>query len=255
MQYLRRLEKKINNEGLPWCLESELAVLSLLVENNTVLEVLTEAGVTTKHFHSNINRDIFKICCEVFDNGTDLDAYVVMTKLKLRHEKEIYEKRVKELFDANVYCDALKNHLQNLLEFKIRRDFVNQGHELVKKGFSDNGEIALLASELLEPPEDELTASSLMKQNFPEPKYIVPGIITEGVNLITGKPKLGKSLIMLNIAIAVASGGAALGQIPVEKKGVLYLGLEDTKRRLQKRIKSILQNQEPPPKFILENGL
>jgi RecA-family ATPase len=39
----------------------------------------------------------------------------------------------------------------------------------------------------------------------------VPGILPEGVNILAGRPKMGKSWAALNIAVAVASGGRALG--------------------------------------------
>ncbi len=45
-------------------------------------------------------------------------------------------------------------------------------------------------------------------------------------------------MLALNICIAVASGGKVLGK-NVEKGSVIYLALEDTPRRLQKRIKTM----------------
>src|SRR3712207_6932590 len=52
-------------------------------------------------------------------------------------------------------------------------------------------------------------------------RYIVPGYIVEGLTLLGGKPKLGKSWLLLGIAIAVATGGVALGGVPVEAGDVL----------------------------------
>ncbi len=86
----------------------------------------------------------------------------------------------------------------------------------------------------------------LMETEFPEVRYAVPGIIPEGVSLLAGKPKLGKSWLALGLCIAVASGGYALGKKPVEMGGALYLALEDNDRRMQRRIKKML-NGEPAP--------
>ena len=36
------------------------------------------------------------------------------------------------------------------------------------------------------------TAEELLAADFPEPRFAVPGIITEGLNLFVGAPKLGK---------------------------------------------------------------
>lgn len=85
-----------------------------------------------------------------------------------------------------------------------------------------------------------ITAAALMEKEFPEPKWAVPGLFCEGLNILAGKPKKGKSILALNIGIAIASGGVALGKIPVEKGAVLYLALEDPLRRLKSRIKQML---------------
>ena len=43
-------------------------------------------------------------------------------------------------------------------------------------------------------------------------KYVVPGIIVEGLTLLAGKPKLGKSWLLLHAAVA-ARGGFTLGEL------------------------------------------
>jgi hypothetical protein len=74
----------------------------------------------------------------------------------------------------------------------------------------------------------------------------VPGIIPEGVTLLAGKPKQGKSWASLGLSIAVATGGEALGKVRVERGEVLYLALEDNPRRLQKRLQKLLVSDAPP---------
>ena len=98
---------------------------------------------------------------------------------------------------------------------------------------------------------EEVTASKLMEMEFPETKWMVPSIIPEGLSLLCGKPKSGKSILSLNLAVAVATGGMAFNKVSVEQSGVLYLALEDTHRRLQERLKAVLQNSEPPESLIL----
>lgn len=88
----------------------------------------------------------------------------------------------------------------------------------------------------LPPMPKVITASELEGMSFPEPRWLVPGIIPEGVTILAGKPKLGKSYLALNIALALACGGKAMGSIDVSPCGVLYLALEDRHRRLQNRI-------------------
>ncbi|MDI3344366.1 AAA family ATPase [Streptomyces sp. AJ-1] len=90
------------------------------------------------------------------------------------------------------------------------------------------------------------TAAELMDTEFPEPKWAVPGLISEGVNLLAGPPKVGKSWMSLGLGLSVAAGGKALDTVPVEGGPVLYLALEDTPRRLQSRMGKILGGQPAP---------
>lgn len=95
------------------------------------------------------------------------------------------------------------------------------------------------------------TADELMAMTFPETRWAVPGVIAEGLNLLAGPPKVGKSWLSLATAIAVAGGGKALEAIPVERGPVLYLALEDTPRRLQSRMRKILGGRPAPRDLTL----
>ncbi|MGO9370828.1 MAG: AAA family ATPase, partial [Syntrophobacteraceae bacterium] len=103
----------------------------------------------------------------------------------------------------------------------------------------------------LPPLPDVFTAADLERMSFPEPVWIVPGLIPEGVTLLAGKPKTGKSYAAMNIGLALACGGKALGKTDVQKQGVLYLCLEDRQRRLQNRISAIFCGDNWPSNFFL----
>ena len=90
------------------------------------------------------------------------------------------------------------------------------------------------------------TADELMAAEFPPPRWAVPGILAEGVSLLCGPPKVGKSWAALGLGLAVAAGGHAFDTIPVDGGPVLYLALEDTPRRLQTRMGKLLGGQPAP---------
>ena len=87
--------------------------------------------------------------------------------------------------------------------------------------------------------EQGFTAAALQDKAFAPISWVVPGVIVEGLTLLAGKPKRGKSWFALNCALAVASGGSALGLAKCEAGDVLALMLEDNPRRLQDRLRQI----------------
>jgi predicted transcriptional regulator len=101
-------------------------------------------------------------------------------------------------------------------------------------------------------PDDgpALCAEALKAMTFAPIKYVVPEIIVEGLTLLAGKPKMGKSWLLLHTAIAVASGGFTLGDIHCIEGDVLYCALEDSLRRLQSRMTKLLGISQPWPKRL-----
>ncbi|WP_405422930.1 AAA family ATPase [Streptomyces erythrochromogenes] len=102
-----------------------------------------------------------------------------------------------------------------------------------------------------ERPRTAWTADQLMATEFPEPKWAVPGILAEGVSLLAGPPKVGKSWLSLGLGLSVAAGGHAFDTVPVQGGPVLYLALEDTPRRLQTRMGKLLGGRAAPAGLTL----
>jgi AAA domain len=88
------------------------------------------------------------------------------------------------------------------------------------------------------------TAASLKETKFDPISYVVPMLIPEGVTILAGRPKVGKSWAALDIALALAGGRFVLGDIKLEQGDVLYAALEDNDRRLRSRIERILTQGE-----------
>ncbi len=85
-----------------------------------------------------------------------------------------------------------------------------------------------------------LSAAELNAMTFAPVREIVPGLLPEGLAILAGKPKFGKSFAVMDMSIAVASGGRAFGKIECEAGDVLYCALEDGERRLQDRQRKVL---------------
>ena len=85
-----------------------------------------------------------------------------------------------------------------------------------------------------------ISATDLLKKDFSPVAWAVDSILPEGAFLLGGRPKMGKSWLSLSIALAVATGGKALGRAAVAQGDVLVLALEDSERRLQERLRLLL---------------
>jgi len=89
-------------------------------------------------------------------------------------------------------------------------------------------------------------ASELATRNFPDVREVIPGLLPVGLTVFAGSPKIGKSWLALGSSWAIAAGGCVLGQFRVERGRVLFLGLEDSPRRLRDRLRRIGNGMKPP---------
>jgi RecA-family ATPase len=83
---------------------------------------------------------------------------------------------------------------------------------------------------------EAFAADDLQTMEFAPMRFVVPGFIAEGLTLFAGKPKIGKSWMLLHAAVAVADAGITLGEIRCEQGDVFYAALEDNPRRLKQRM-------------------
>lgn len=91
----------------------------------------------------------------------------------------------------------------------------------------------------------------LMEKVFPKKSWPVENLIVEGLTLLCGAPKLGKSWLALNLCLSVATGTRCLGR-RTEEGDVLYLAYEDSEQRLQKRLQTL--GRPVPAAFRYDTG-
>lgn len=83
----------------------------------------------------------------------------------------------------------------------------------------------------------------------------------EGVGILGGAPKVGKSWLALDVAFSVATGTAALGEYEVKKPGpVLVFAAEDQPARVRARLEGFAAHrgqslERAPLHLIVENAL
>lgn len=80
-----------------------------------------------------------------------------------------------------------------------------------------------------------IDADTLMSTPLPVTKFIVEGLLPEGLHILAGSPKVGKSWLALWICLQVSKGDPVWG-LPTTCGTVLYLCLEDSYTRIQSRL-------------------
>lgn len=97
-----------------------------------------------------------------------------------------------------------------------------------------------------------ITASQLENLDIPPIQWIVKGMLSIGLSMISAPPKYFKSYMVLGlcVCVCVCDGLPFLGFETV-KSGCLYLDLESTKRRPKERLKQILGDQPAPSNLFL----
>ncbi|MGY4570549.1 AAA family ATPase [Bradyrhizobium sp. USDA 3256] len=89
--------------------------------------------------------------------------------------------------------------------------------------------------------------NDLMAQAFAPLKAIVPGYVYGGFTILAGRQKLGKTWLAIDWAVAVSTGGVAMGAIDCAQGDVLYVDLENGPRRIQGRIRALFPEGQSLP--------
>ncbi len=83
-----------------------------------------------------------------------------------------------------------------------------------------------------------IDGETLADMRLPPARFCVQTLLPQGVTILGGAPKIGKSWLVLDLCIRIAKG-EPIWNLPTEKGTTLYLCLEDTQRRIQDRLLSI----------------
>ena len=84
------------------------------------------------------------------------------------------------------------------------------------------------------------SAEALLAQPSVPLFSLADGLLHEGLFILGGQHLTGKSWLMLDLALSVATGGHVWRHFPVhEPQPVLYMALQDPRRRLQERLCAI----------------
>ena len=96
-------------------------------------------------------------------------------------------------------------------------------------------------------------AETLLSTPLPPVRWMIPELLPAGLTLLAGASKAGKSWLCLWLCLQLAKGGKLWGR-PVQPRPVLYLCLEDTYARIQKRLFQLTEDPVPGRLYFQTSG-
>ena len=97
---------------------------------------------------------------------------------------------------------------------------------------------------------ETMTAEQLQSAPYSPVSFLVDELIPEGLHILAGAPKIGKSWLALWLCLCV-SQGQPLWNFAVTQGEVLYLSLEDSYRRIQSRLFDLTEDAPPTLHFAI----
>ena len=95
-----------------------------------------------------------------------------------------------------------------------------------------------------------ITAEDLQNRTYEPTPFLVDELIPEGLHILAGAPKIGKSWLALWLCLCVAQG-LPLWNFAVAQGDVLYLSLEDSFQRIQTRLFDLTEDAPPTLHFAI----
>ena len=96
-----------------------------------------------------------------------------------------------------------------------------------------------------------IDGETLIDKRLPETKFCVETLLPQGLCILGGSPKVGKSWLVLDLCIHIEKG-ESMWRLPVTQGETLYLCLEDSERRVQERLNTI--TDDVPPGLYFATG-
>ena len=91
-----------------------------------------------------------------------------------------------------------------------------------------------------------IDAETLYYKPLAHPKMLIDGILADGLAIMAGDSKIGKSWMVLWLCLQISKGEPVWG-FPTRKTDVVYLALEDREWRVQQRMQELT---ETPPENL-----
>lgn len=259
----RTLRMRAKEPHMPSNALAERATLGALLIHADAMPAIA-AIVRIDDFYVEANRLIYQAALAVYEAGNPVDLITLTDYLRDHNQLEsvggvasvsTLTNQVPTSMHAEYYARIVAKHADQRRLVALWEDNALIGYDgetlpldaitRVQEGLTNVSERILARQS--QTGAAFFSAHDLMHMDFPEPHLIVAGLIPEGLTVLGGRPKMGKSWLSLNLALSVACGGPALGYTSTDAGDVLYLALEDTPPRLRDRVAQCMGDSPAPP--------
>jgi hypothetical protein len=252
----------------PQDVDSERALIGSLIQpvgTSEIIEKAIQIGVLPEIFYKKAHEFLCIAIYSLHEKESPVDLVTLSQELMSNGllEQVGDVTYIDELLDATPTSVNMAYYAEIVIGNALKRSTVQQATKLYNDCFEHDVEIEYLIKQHTESLENlkELyqsknnkkngyTAKEISTMDIPESRWIVRNYVPEGLTLVAGAPKIGKSWFTLGLALATAypyRSGIFLGSLPVENSGdVLYLALEDSIRRIKSRLFTLCKDNNFP---------
>lgn len=233
---------------LPHNVDAEMALLGAVLLNNKIVHRVSPF-LHADHFAVLPHQTIWRAIVERVQAGVTADPISLRDAIadSVPENGTPYLLKVAECAAPSTSCET---YARVIVDAAQRRQLIAIGESIAARARDESQDDARsIASAGMAMVDDVLTAvepasacmdsADLAAQTFPEAPVIINDLIPTGLTLLCAKPKVGKSWMLLDMALAVAGGGHAMGQLKCQKSRAALLMLEDSPQRLKSRILTI----------------
>lgn len=119
--------------------------------------------------------------------------------------------------------------------------YIKHGADEVKRQIGVNDIVEFEKEVVVDSP---MRVRDLLNKKYKPTEFLIDELIMEGLTLVCGRPKVGKSFAIINMLLDISNGRKFLGKFPTKKSEVFYYALEDTAKTFQKRIVRSTEDDE-----------
>jgi len=202
-------------------------------------------GITDAVFSTQANRIIFSVLSGLKKKNLSLDMVLLVTEIEKQDKLEAVGGAAGL---ASIDCAVSQvntRHYEGLIIDAYNKRYLFQAVSMAREALAagkDTEAVSLallssLTSTTHDKSPDKILFSELLSKQFPPDNWIIENLISEGLTILAGASKTGKSWAALQLVSSIDSGGYFLGTLKAAKSDCLYFALEDSQKRIQKRLK------------------